>query len=80
VVPEQHGQNTGHAEHQREGEEIPFLAQKIYVRILKKFHSESPLIAPASGRQFILNTKRFAALFPAQPPIKNDAGHKNRGK
>jgi hypothetical protein len=37
-VPEKHRQDAGYAEDQRKGEEIPFLAEKIYVGITKKFH------------------------------------------
>jgi hypothetical protein len=39
VVPEQHGKHTGHAEDQREREEVPLLAEEIYVGITKKFHA-----------------------------------------
>ena len=35
VVPEQHGADSGDAEDQREGKEIPFLAKKIDVGITK---------------------------------------------
>jgi hypothetical protein len=38
-VPEQHGEDTGHAKDQREGEEVPLLAEEIYVGIAKKFHA-----------------------------------------
>src|SRR5260221_4081970 len=37
-VPEEHGKNAGNAEDQREAEEVPLFAEKIYVRIAKKFH------------------------------------------
>src|SRR6266481_4105484 len=37
-VPQGHGKNAGHAEDQREAEEVPLFAEKIYVRIAKKFH------------------------------------------
>jgi hypothetical protein len=38
-MPEQHGKDTGHAEDERESEEVPLLAEKIYVWISKKFHA-----------------------------------------
>jgi hypothetical protein len=38
-MPEQHGKYAGHAEDQRESEEVPLLAEKIYVGITKKFHA-----------------------------------------
>jgi hypothetical protein len=51
-MPEQHRKDSRHAEHQRKGDEIPLLAEKIYVRILKKFHSRktprrSSLVVPS---------------------------------
>ena len=38
VVPEQHGENPRHAEHQREGQEVPLLPQEVDVRIFEEFH------------------------------------------
>jgi hypothetical protein len=38
-MPEQHGKYARHTEHQRKGEKIPLLAQKVYVWISKKFHA-----------------------------------------
>jgi hypothetical protein len=38
-VPESHGENTGHAEDEREAKEVPLISQEIDVRITKKFHS-----------------------------------------
>jgi hypothetical protein len=38
-MPEQHGKYARHAEQQRKGEKIPLLAEKVYVRISKKFHA-----------------------------------------
>jgi hypothetical protein len=38
-MPKQHGEYTRYAEHQRKGEKIPLLAQKVYVWISKKFHA-----------------------------------------
>jgi hypothetical protein len=38
LVPEEHGEDAGHAEDQREAEEVPLLAQKIDICITKKFH------------------------------------------
>ena len=38
-MPKQHGEYSRHAEHQRKGEKIPLLAQKVYVWISKKFHA-----------------------------------------
>jgi hypothetical protein len=37
-VPEEHGEDAGHAEDQREAKEVPLLAQKIDICITKKFH------------------------------------------
>ena len=34
VVPEQHGEDSGDAEDQREGKEVPFLAQKVDVGVM----------------------------------------------
>jgi hypothetical protein len=39
AMPEQHGKDTGHADDERESEEVPLLAEKIYVWISKKFHA-----------------------------------------
>src|SRR6516165_5396625 len=38
-MPKQHGKDSRHAEHQRKGEKIPLFPEKIYIRVLKKFHS-----------------------------------------
>jgi hypothetical protein len=38
-MPKQHGKYSRHTEHQRKGEKIPLLAQKVYVWISKKFHA-----------------------------------------
>ena len=38
AVPEKHGKQASHAEDQREAQEIPLLAQEIYVCVAKKFH------------------------------------------
>ena len=38
AMPEQHGKHARDAEHQREGEKVPFLAKKIYVGIAKELH------------------------------------------
>jgi hypothetical protein len=38
-MPEEHGEHSRHTEHQRKGEKIPLLAQKVYVWISKKFHA-----------------------------------------
>jgi hypothetical protein len=38
-MPKQHGEYSRNAEHQRKGEKIPLLAQKVYVWISKKFHA-----------------------------------------
>ena len=37
-VPDQHGKNAGDAEDQGEGEKAPFPAEKVNVRVAKKFH------------------------------------------
>src|SRR5262249_28678585 len=42
-VPEQHGEDAGHAEYEREAEEVPLLAEKIDVGVAKEFHSYSTL-------------------------------------
>ena len=42
AVPEQHGNNSRHAEDQRKGEKIPLLAEKIDVRIFKEFQVQTP--------------------------------------
>src|SRR5579862_749541 len=39
TVPERHGEQAGHAENQREGEEVPLLPQEIDVCIFKEFHA-----------------------------------------
>jgi hypothetical protein len=44
VVPEQHGKQARHAEHEREGEKIPLLAEKIDVGIAKELHQPYPLL------------------------------------
>jgi hypothetical protein len=38
-MPEKHREDPRHAKHQREGEKIPLLAEKIYVWIAKKFQA-----------------------------------------
>jgi hypothetical protein len=38
-MPKRHGKQSGHAENQREGKEVPLFPEKIDVGILKKFHS-----------------------------------------
>ena len=37
-MPEQHGKDARHAEHQRESEKIPLLSEKIDVGIAKELH------------------------------------------
>jgi hypothetical protein len=39
AMPEKHREDSRRAEDQRKGDEIPFLAEEIYVGALKKFHS-----------------------------------------
>jgi hypothetical protein len=50
AVPEQHGKNPGHAEYQREGEEVPLLPEKIDVRTAKEFQSYLILLLLMSRR------------------------------
>jgi hypothetical protein len=41
-VPEEHGANPSHAEYQRKGKEVPFLAQKIDISIAKELQAKTP--------------------------------------
>ena len=43
AMPEQHRTHTRDAEDQRKRNEVPLLAQEIYIRILKKFHAARTL-------------------------------------
>jgi hypothetical protein len=43
-VPEQHGKQARHAEHEGKVEKIPLLAEKIYVGIAKELHQFDPLL------------------------------------
>ena len=47
AMPEEHGENAGHAEDQREREEVPFLTKKIDVCIAKEFHESLWIIGRA---------------------------------
>jgi hypothetical protein len=38
-MPERHGKHSGHAEDQREGQEVPLFPEEIDVCISKKFHA-----------------------------------------
>jgi hypothetical protein len=39
-VPERHGKHAGHAEDQREGEEVPLFPEEIDICIAKEFHKK----------------------------------------
>jgi hypothetical protein len=50
-MPEQHGKHTRQTEDQRKSEKIPLLAEKVDVRVAKKFHASSspfPVISKAA--------------------------------
>src|SRR6266567_3525756 len=64
AVPETHRENASHAENQREREEIPLPAKKIYVGITKKFHF---------NLTFALDAQSFAPPFAAEDSIENYA-------
>jgi hypothetical protein len=62
-VPEQHGKNASHAEDQRESEEIPLLAEEIYVWIAKKFHAALPSLILRSQHR-LTASRALARLSP----------------
>src|ERR1700737_5574658 len=39
AMPERHGKHSGHAEDQREGQEVPLFPEEIDVCVSKKFHA-----------------------------------------
>jgi hypothetical protein len=60
AMPKQHGKQSRYAEHQRKGEKIPLLAEKVYVGFFEKFHAVvKPLLflfkdgTIFPGRQFL---------------------------
>jgi hypothetical protein len=42
-MPEEHRKHTGDTEDQRKGKEIPLLAKKIYIDVMKELQRSSPL-------------------------------------
>src|SRR5438128_12611694 len=87
AMPEQHGKHSRHAEHQRKGEKIPLLAEKVDVGLFKEFHAVVKSLPSLCGagqipavRSLRLNAQSLAALLAAQDPVTNHARDKHHGK
>src|ERR1700733_4505085 len=66
MVPKEDGQQAGHAEDEREAEEIPLLPQPIDVYVVKQFHLNSVYAVPHRHSGDFRATGPL--LFPAQQP------------
>jgi hypothetical protein len=56
-MPEGHGKHSGHAEDEREGEEVPLLPEEIDVCISKEFHAAYD---PFKNLRFAVRRSLFA--------------------
>src|ERR1700751_2803088 len=78
TMPEQHRADARYAEYQREGDEIPLLAQEIDIRITKKFHALEPFrhassvarraLNVFSGRRTTCDLRRLSKYSALRPP------------
>jgi hypothetical protein len=71
-VPEQHGEQARHAEHQRKGEKVPLLAKKIYVCVTKKFHAVPQIVVGRSSLVKDFEAIVLAAETGSPRPTIND--------